>query len=401
MAKNTLVAAIEIGTAKTIALLAEIIENRALNIIGMGQARSRGIKKGEILDFKAASESTHEALRLAEASAKAQAEEAYLAQTGSHLRGYLNPGIINVSSSNNIVSRLDIKRVEENAKNKQLSQDHVYIHHIRQPYKLDGRVVQDPYLMEGERLEVGYWSIHGDLKKIRDAIHIVNGFGLKVEGVVASSIASASLLALESEKKNGVLVLDIGCGTSDYALYKDGYIVRSGVLPIGGDHLTNDLSLGLRISLENAETIKQEWGKAYVDAATQEQWIPLLDKNGKEEKKILKESIYKILNARMEELFKLIFKAIGPLATPQELPAGIILTGGTARLQGLETLLKNTFSMEARIASNPCKTISSLKGPEYSTALGLLQYALSEASKDFSTKETGLLNKVAKLFASA
>ncbi len=399
MAKHPIIAAIEIGTAKTLALVAEIIENRSLNIIGMGQARSRGIKKGEILDFKAASEATHEALRLAEASAKVQAEGVYLAQTGSHLRGYLNPGIVNVSSSNNIVSKLDVKRVEENAKNKRLSTDQVYIHHIRQPYKLDGRIVQDPYLMEGERLEVSYWSIHGDLKKIRDAIHIVNGFGLKVEGVVASSIAAAALLAQETEKKHGVLVLDMGCGTTDYALYKEGYMVRTGVLPVGGDHLTNDLSLGLRISLEHAEKMKQAWGKAYVDARTQDECVTLLDKQGKEEKKVLRGSIYKILNARLEELFKLIFKALGSWAHPQELPAGIILTGGTARLEGLDILLKERFGMESRVASNPGRTVSSLKGPEYSTALGVLQYALTEASKDLSSKETGLLNKVAKLFA--
>lgn len=401
MAENTIVGAIEMGTSKIVVLIGEIVQSNMLNIIGMSQVRSEGIKKGEILDFKVASQAVHTALAQAEKSAGVRLNTIYLSQTGSHLRGHLNVGMVNVSASNNIVSRLDMKRVDENAKSKELSQEYVYIHHIKNPYKLDGRVVRDPYMMEGERLEASYWSVHGHVKKVRDAIHIVNGFGLKVEDMILSSIASGSMVTTESERKNGVLVIDIGCGTTDFVVYKDGYILKTGVIPVGGDHITNDLSLGLRTSLENAEKIKQEHARAIMHEDSSD-WVLLNTVQGTQERRVAKEAIYKIVHARMQELIQLVAKQLEPWVSYSYLPAGIVLTGGTSHLKYLEWMVAQELGLEVRLGTNPYWANAMLKAPEYSTSLGLLHYALDDKSQYLSemtdSPQVGMLNKVAKIF---
>ena len=234
MASSKIVGAIEIGTSNVTVLVGDIINGRSLNIIGMGQCSSQGVKKGEILDFKAVSNCAHAAIMGAEKSAGTHVETIYLAQSGGHIRGDFNTASVNVSSSDNLVRRSDIDRVSREGKAKELPSDRVYIHHMQSPFMLDGKPIDDPYQQEGQKLEVGYWSVHGDEKKVRDHIHVINGFGLKVEDVIISSIASGIMVADDAEKKAGVLVLDIGCGTTDWVLYRGGSVLRTGVVPDRG-----------------------------------------------------------------------------------------------------------------------------------------------------------------------
>tara|TARA_B100001248_G_scaffold262737_1_gene262058 strand:+ start:63487 stop:64701 length:1215 start_codon:yes stop_codon:yes gene_type:complete len=400
---SKIIGAIELGTHKTTVLMGEVSHGRSLNILGLGKVYSQGVKKGEVLDYRTASEMVHQAIVLAEQSAGAELERVYLAQTGGHLKGFRSMGSVSVSASDNRVSATDIKRVTENAKSKELSKDRVYIHHIQNAFLLDARECSNPMNMQGDKLEVAYWSIHGDVRKVRDPIHIINGFGLQVEDIILSSIASGAIVANETEKQNGVLVVDIGCGTTDYALYKDGYIVYTGVIPVGGDHLTNDLSLGLRITHDHAERIKLDAGKAFIDDTDKESPVTLTHIKDMNTRTVQRHAIYQILNARVTELFQLIrtqLETQWDFSHP--LPGGVILTGGTSLLPGIESCACTAFEQEIRVNPIPNWVNDSLREPGMATALGLLQYALGGSTQETVSQleaSGGLLKRVSQIFS--
>ncbi|HTB64300.1 MAG TPA: cell division protein FtsA, partial [Opitutales bacterium] len=249
MSKSQIVAALDIGTSKTVVLVGEIFPGDRLNILGIGQASSLGVRKGDLLEFTPACNCAHAALLTAEQNARAQAEVAFLAQSGAHLDGFSQHAEINVSAADNRVRALDVQRLLAEARKKELPPGRLAIHHIRNSFQLDGRAVADPVAQLGEKLQLGFWTVTGDESNLSNAIHLVNGYnGLEVKDIIVASVASANVVTPEMDKKIGALVLDIGAGITDYALYRDGHIIRTGVIPIGGDHLTNDLSLGLRVS---------------------------------------------------------------------------------------------------------------------------------------------------------
>ncbi|HET7536955.1 MAG TPA: cell division protein FtsA, partial [Candidatus Didemnitutus sp.] len=185
-----IVGAVEIGTGKIAVLVGEIARGRALNIIGVGLAQSRGVMKGEVVDYKAACEATHHALETAEKKAGVRLDEVWLAQTGGHLDGFYNEASVNVKSADNTVTQLDIATVCSLAQQKELPQGRSRIHAIRRPFRLDGRAVPDPEHLTGHRLDVGYWMVHGQESKVSDNIHVVGGYHLEVRELVLSALAS-------------------------------------------------------------------------------------------------------------------------------------------------------------------------------------------------------------------
>jgi len=399
MSQSKIIGTVEIGTSKTMVLIGELIVGRSCNIIGRGSTSSHGLKKGMIMDLKAASNSVHAAVLAAEKSAQVTLDSIYLSQTGRHLQGMWNTGTASVSRSDGIVGETDIKRAEEDAKCKELPPDRVYIHHMRNPYLLDGREVIDPLHMEGRRLEVGYWSVTGEERKIGDQLRVLNGFGIQVEDMIISSIASGNVVTDDGEKTAGVLVLDIGCGTTDYVVYKEGYIVQTGVIHVGGDHLTNDLSLGLRISRKNAEYLKTEYGKAMTDKRDKEERVWLFGDYTIGDRKFPRAAIYQILNARVEELFKIVRREVGKKCNPDFLAAGAVLTGGTSRLPMIEEVAGEQLGIEARLGESPDWVRDDLRGPENSTVLGLMHYALigHQDSDSPQASSRGLFRKMARI----
>ena len=396
---SKIVGAVEVGTAKVVALVGEIVDGRSLNIIGMGQSTSSGIKKGVIENFRKASDCTHAAILGAEKSAGAQVEGLYLAQTGRHLRGRLNIAEVNVKASSNRVAQGDLQKVCEECKGKELPPDRLYVHHIRNSLRLDGEETLDPVGLEGSKLGATYWSVDGDQKHIRNMIRIMNGISCRVEDIILSSVATGAVTAEEPEKKNGVLVIDIGCGTTDYVLYRNGFIVRTGVLPIGGDHFTNDLSLALRVNVKIAERHKLNHGRAEVkgDGFAEKVWLMGDKQIG--DRQVRKEGIYQVLAARVDELFSLIQKELGEYASPQAIPAGIVLSGGSSRLPGLLEAASRSFGVNVRLGEHPPWAKGNLRKLEYSTVLGLLHYALSgNAIEDDKLQQAdrGMLKKVSK-----
>lgn len=400
MAKPQVVAAIDIGTSKVVVLVGEIYPGDRLNILGVGQASSLGVRKGDTVDFMAVCNCTHAALLNAEQNARTQAEVAFLAQSGAHLDGFAQRPEISISAADNRVRPVDVQRLLAEARKKELPTGRLAIHHIRNSFKLDGNPVADPIGQQGEKLELGFWTVTGGESSLSNAIHLVNGYnGLEVKDIIVSSVASANMVTPEMEKKIGALVLDIGSGITDYALYRDGHIIRTGSIPVGGDHLTNDLSLGLRISRKHAEKVKLSFGQAAVDVQARSEKVWMVGDKSVGDRYIPRLAICQIIEARVEELFTIVKKHLEGLLTPEDVAAGVILTGGTSRLPGIDRVAERVLGLPARRPTDPAWLTESLRGPEYSTAVGLLLFALNAPEREnakTARKGDGLLNHLTR-----
>lgn len=395
-----MVGAVEIGTSKVAVLLGEIVGKGGLNIIGHVAASSKGVKKGAIADLNAASDCVHAAIMMAEKNAHARIEEVYLAQTGSHLEGMFNIGATSVRAADGTVDRRDMEQAREDAKRRDLPGDRTYIHHIRNPYSLDGRAVDNPLAQSGRRLEVGYWSVHGDSRHVSNSLSVIRGFDLDVRDMIVSSIASGAILLEDSEKEAGALVIDIGAGTSDYVLYRGGYIVKTGVVPVGGDHMTNDLSIGLRVGRKGAEEIKIKNGRAYYQAEDRDETVWLYGDLTIGDREYPKAAITRIIEARVVEIFDIIKEQLeeASLFEPADIAAGVFLTGGTSRLEGIAEAAAKAFGLEGRIAPGPPGVAAELQRPEYTTALGLLHYAMTgQEEARQSAKSIGLFGLLSNI----
>lgn len=379
MSHDRVVAAVEIGTSKIAVLLGEIIGDSGLNIIGHSVCSSRGVKKGEITDLDKTSDCVHAAIIQAEENSQARIDEVYLAQTGRHLIGSFNVGGSNVSSPDGIVSRVDIDAAKEDAKRRVPPRDRINIHYIQNPFSLDGRQMDNPMSKEGRQLQVGYWSVHGDREVVSDSIRVIEGIDLKVGDVIINSIASAAVLLEDSEKENGALVIDMGGGTTDYILYRKGYIVKTGVIPVGGDHITNDLSIGLRVSRKSAEDFKLRDGRAFYRPADREEKVWLIGDLSIGDREYPLAAITKIIEARVSEVFDIIKDELdaAELFEVSEIASGVVLTGGSSKLGGIAEAAAKSFGLEARASEGPQDVAAELRSPEYSTALGLLHFALT------------------------
>lgn len=400
MYRSKVIAGIEIGTSKVVVLLGEVVEGRSLNIIGMGQSSSKGVLKGDIIDFHAASDCAHAAILAAEEQAGVKIDGVYLAVSGSDVDGFPSEASVNVTSPDRRASQEDIDQVSGLAKGRDLPEERVVIHHLRRPYRLDSRSVENPLNLEGDRLEASYWTVHGNARKIGDAIHIINGFNLHVDDVILSALAAGSVVASEEEKQSGCLVIDIGRGSTDYAAYQSGRCVVAGSFPLGGDHISNDLSIGLRMRLNQAESLKRRYGSAIVEHKDKSEKVWLNNDFEIGDRPIRLWSIEKIIELRMTEIFEVISKKVGALGKSDRLPGGVILCGGGANLRNCEQCAEGVFGASARVGDNGTMATGELKESQYSVALGLLKFGLQYQSKmeGPDRKVPGLFGKLKGLF---
>ncbi len=400
--RGRIVAAVEIGTAKTVVLVGEIARGRGLNLIGLGLAPSRGVMKGEVVDYKAASEAAHHALEAAEKKSGARIEEVWLAQTGAHLDGFANEASVNVKSADNTVTALDIAMVCDLAKQKELAPGRTRIHELRRPYRLDGRPVTDPEHLSGRRLEVGYWIVHGEESKVSDNIHVVGGYHLEVRELVLSSLASGALLTTPEERARGALVLDVGKGVTDYVLYRDGHVQATGALPVGGEHVTNDLAIGLRVTTAQAELLKLRHARATVQTRDKSDKVWLNGDLSFGDRQLPRPAIETIAAARMQEIFEVVRRKLGPALSPDHCGAGVVLTGGTSRMAGAEEAASRVFGLPARRGEAPGWVKDELKDPGFSTVLGVFQFglrALSENTAPARRPRRSVFESFSKLFS--
>lgn len=399
---TTFIGAVEIGTAKITVLIGEYT-GRELAIIGRGECQSRGIIKGMVVDYKAASECTHSALELAEREAGERIDLVFLAQTGGHLEGFYNEASVNVKAADNMIGAEDIRTVCDLARAKELPTGRMVVHHIRRPFRVDGRLVPNPEHLVGQRLDVGYWTVHGQENKLADLIHVIRGFNLEVRELVLSSLASGHMVTTAEERQHGVLAIDIGAGTTDYVLYRDGIAHTTGVLPVGGAHLTNDLSIGLRLTEGKAEKLKLRFGRASVQTRDRAEKVWLDGNFAIGDRQFSRYAIEQITSARATEILEVVRKKLGNAYSPETCSAGVVLTGGTAKLAGLAETAARVFEVPAHLGETPSWVAENLRDPGYNTALGLLYYGVNSQAERHTAQRRrgGFLRSVTRLFANS
>jgi cell division protein FtsA len=378
--KSRIVGAVEIGTSKVTVLVGEMAGSR-LNVIGFGEHPSRGVVKGVVTDSKAAGEATHRAIDAAEKTAGARLTQVFLAQSGSHIDGFYHEAAVNVGGLEGRVSQLDIDTVHGLAKAKALPPGRCIVHFLRRPYYLDGTLSPSPEDIRGDRLSVGVWHVHGDQRRIADGVHIIRNFNLPVTELILSSLAAGNILTTPEERQHGVLVIDLGGGATDFAYYRHGRAYLAGVVPVGGSHLTNDLSLGLRITEGQAEKIKHLHARASVMAKDRSESVWLNGDMGIGDRRFPRMTIEQISAARTRETFEVVRKKLGSLYTPGETLAGVVLTGGASALPGIEDAAARVFDVPARIGTPRLEVNEKLRDPAYSTSLGLLYQGLSQQTE--------------------
>lgn len=382
MASPQIIGALEIGTSKVAVLVAEVLDPFRLNIIGRSVVETTGVKKGRIIDLKRTNACVHHAITSAEKDAGVNLKSVYMALSGSHIIGEKQVGKAQVSHMAKIVTEFDVNRAQEEAKRRELPPGRVYVQFMRNPFEVDGMRVDEPYSVKGNELTANYWAVHADEALLKHQIQIVNSFMVKVEEMFLSSLASGRVVAGDDEKESGVLVLDVGAGTTDYALYSDGYVLRTGVIDVGGDHITNDISLAMRIPWENAEQLKIEQGKAIVREDEEDEMVWMRGDLSIGDRKLSRRTLHRIIHARTDELLQIVKHDISPALESYKVKPSVVLTGGSSRLTGLETLASQVFKMPVRLGRNPDWVISELQRPELSAVIGLLQFAFSDVSGD-------------------
>src|SRR5438128_8086762 len=273
---SSIIVGLEIGTSKVCAVVGELGADNGLNIVGLGQARSRGVRKGEIADAPMAEEDVRSAIVEAEQMADVEIRSLYLGVTGGHLRGFNNRGVHPVASADREICEDDVQDVIKNAKTINLpAQNHV-IHAIRQHFLVDGQNgITNHVGMLGARVEVDVHVVHGNLNRLQNAIRTVKGLQLEVDDIVFNGLASSLALLSNEQKELGSLVIDIGGGTTEYVVYSNGIIKHTGVLAVGGDHISNDLAYGLKVPLSRAEQLKLEHGSSLVEDSIKGETITL------------------------------------------------------------------------------------------------------------------------------
>ena len=266
MSNSQIIVGLEIGTSKVCVAVGEVSENQVVNIIGLGQAKSRGVRKGEIIDVALAEEDVRNAIVEAEQVADVEIRSVFLGVTGSHIRGFNNTGVHPVVSADREISTTDIQDVIKNAKAINLPTDHSVVHVIRQHFRVDGQDgVLNPEGMLGAKIEVDVHVVSGRYNRLQNPIRLVSGLHLEVENISSSALASSLAILSMEQKELGTLVIDLGAGVTEYAVYSAGVIKHTGVLAVGGDHVSNDLAYGLKVPLARAEQLQIDHGSAVID----------------------------------------------------------------------------------------------------------------------------------------
>jgi cell division protein FtsA len=389
---------LEIGTTKICVIVSEGRSDGTISILGVGETPSRGVRKGEIVDLATVSECIHEALIDAEEKTNVEIRNVWVAISGSHLKSFNNRGTFMLPEERDVIIEEDLKTVETNAKEVSLPAQNIFLHTILQGYHVDGRRdVIDPIRMECQKLEADFHIVHGIKTRIHNTLRCIESLKLGIEDVVLSSLASAQVAVTQHQKDLGALVIDIGGGTTDFLVYYNGSVRHSGVLPLGGDHITNDISIGLRLPMQRSELLKIQEGSAIDPKGADLGTITLKNDLGFLGCDISRASLQIIINQRVCEIFELVRKDIegsheGMIGM---LRAGVMITGGSSRLRGIATVAEDVFELPAHLtrAKEVGGATQTFENPQFSTAIGLTKYAMAVSE---NIQEESVFEKLTK-----
>ncbi|SMC58801.1 cell division protein FtsA [Polynucleobacter kasalickyi] len=371
---RNLLVALDIGTSKVLALVAEIEDDGEFNVIGIGNAPSQGIKKGVVVNIEDTVQSIQKALEEAEVMAECRVENVFTGIAGNHVHSFNTKGMVAIRDKE--VSAADVERVHENAKPINIQTDQQVLHMLIQEYLIDNQDgVRDPIGMSGQKLEVNAHIVTGAVSAVQNIIKCIRRCGLEINALVLQPLCSSLAVLTKDEKELGVVLVDIGGGTTDIAVYFQGVIQYTEIIPLGGDQITNDIAMALRTPTMDAEDLKISHGIAKQALANPAAMIDVPGIGEREYRPISKQSLAAVIEPRMEELFKFVVESLEHSGFSQMTPSGVVLTGGTVMMPGVIELAEEIFNKPARIGypeyNGQFKEV--LRNPKYATGIGLLR----------------------------
>lgn len=368
-----LVVALDVGTSKIAALVGEINQNDELEIIGFGTHPSRGLKKGVVVNIESTVQSIQRALEEAELMAGCDIHSAYTGIAGSHIRSLNSHGIVAIRDRE--VNQSDVDRVIDAAKAVAIPADQKILHILPQEFIVDTQEgVREPVGMAGVRLEAKVHIVTGAVSAAQNITKCLRRCGLQVSDMVLEQLASSHSVLTDDEKELGVCLIDIGGGTTDIAIFTDGAIRHTSVIPIAGDHVTNDVAVALRTPTQYAEQIKIKHGSCFVSSQDPNETIQVPSVAKRAPQQIQKKALAQVINARYEELFTLVLSEIRRSGFEDLIAAGIVITGGGASMDGAMDLAETVFRMPVRLGlpQNVLGLMDVRENPGYATGVGLL-----------------------------
>ncbi len=378
MGKDRIVVGLEIGTSKVCAVSAELKKDGTIQILGVGEAPSRGVRKGEIVDIENCGKCIREALADAEEKSDVMIKNVYLGITGAHIQSYNNRCSFTLPEDRGKIEEEDFHRVQEAAFTAPIPAQNKYLHTILQHYYVDGQDgILNPVGMHGRKLEADFHIVHGIANRIQNSVQCMMDLDIEIEDIVFTPYAAAQAVLDATQKTSGAILVDIGGGTSGYIVYAGGAVKQSGVIGIGGDHITNDLSLGLRIPMGKAERLKIDEGSCIMGGSIPGETVVLKDEHGFAGREIEREMLNTIIHMRIRETFELLKRELDRGRYHEYAGAGMVLTGGSSALRGIKHVAEEIFQMPVQIcqAQNITGVTTAFENPQYSTAIGLVKYA--------------------------
>jgi len=386
MSKETPIVGLDIGTSKICALIGEAGPDHIIRVLGFGESKSEGLGKGVVINIERTIAAIHQAIEEAESQAGLDANSVVVGISGGHIKSMNSRGMTGVGRNDKEITKDDVRRAIEAAKAVAIPVDREVVHVLPYGFIIDGQNgVRDPVGMLGVRLEVDVHIVTGAVTSVQNLIKSVNRAGFDVEGVVLEPIASAESVLTDDEKDLGVAMIDIGGGTSDIVVHLDGCVRHSEVVSLGGEHVTRDISVGLRTPHNKAEVIKRAHGSALVSSVTNGQTIAVPSVGDRVDREVQLADLVEIIEVRMDELMRLIQMEIQLTGYAELVAGGIVLTGGASQLPGVAEMSEGIFGCPVRVGRpryiTNMEECEKLNDPTYSTVTGLARCGLMTRSK--------------------
>jgi cell division protein FtsA len=389
---NETIVGLDVGTTKTCAVIGFLNENNLIEVSGVGIAPSKGLKNGVIVNIDNTVASIVKAIEDAELMAGCEVNSAFVGITGHHIKGENQKGVVAISNRNRYVNTGEVRRVIEAAQAIKVPADREILHVLSKEFAVDEQSgIKDPIGMRGVRLEAEVHIVTGATTSIQNLVKSVNQAGLACTDIVFSPLTAAEATLSQDEKDLGVALVDIGGGTCDVMIFVEGGVSYSSVIAIGGIHVTNDISIGLRTPLESAEVIKKKYGSAVVDIVDASEMIEVPSVGGRAPRRLFRQELAQIIEPRMMEIMEMIDREFVQSGKKELLAAGIVLTGGGSMIEGCVEIAERVLNLPVRVGI--AKDVTGIKdivsSPQYSNGVGLLKYGVKRSQMKIAKGSDG------------
>ncbi len=378
MAKKTeqnMIVGLDIGTSKVVAIVGEVRDDGTVEVVGLGSHRSRGLRRGVVVNIESTVQSIQRAVEEAELMAGCQIHSVYAGIAGSHIKSLNSHGIVAIRDRE--VTPGDVERVIDAARAVAIPADQKILHVLPQEFIIDSQDgIREPVGMSGVRLEARVHLVTGAVSAAQNIVKCVRRCGLEVDDIILEQLASSYAVLTEDEKELGVCLVDIGGGTTDIAVFVDGAIRHTAVIPIAGDQVTNDIAVALRTPTQHAEEIKIKYGCALTQLASADETIEVPSVGDRPARRLGRQTLAEVIEPRYEELLSLVQAELRRSGFEELVAAGIVLTGGSARMEGVVELAEELFHMPVRLGvpQNVNGLVDVVRNPIYATGVGLLLF---------------------------